>query len=226
MTDKTQPDPSTGTALQTRPIAPELDELARVGQWLAAAEARDPDTNQKGAAAALRMYLARELGLPPLAGLELSVVKGRVVVSARLYQALAYRAGYKVVELADQEPGTSTAVLIERATGEEIGRRTFTMAMAKQGGLIRAGGSWETYPERMLWARASANVVKDYAPGVALGLMLDDEAAEVLGEPAPEPPDDPHEFVEEAEFEDVTAEELGELAHEGEQPDEPTEAAA
>ena len=56
-----------------------LDEIARLGQWLAAAESGDSSPNAQGATAALRLYYAAELGLTPMAAAELSVIKGRSV---------------------------------------------------------------------------------------------------------------------------------------------------
>ena len=66
-----------------------LDDLARLGAWLALSESGASDEKARGAAAALRLYYAAELGLPPLAVAELSVIKGRLFVSAQLMRALA-----------------------------------------------------------------------------------------------------------------------------------------
>ena len=78
----------------------------------------------------------------------------------------------------DDTDDTCTAVLMR--DGVEIGRATFTIEQAKKAGLVRAGSAWTSHPGRMLWARASKNVIVDYAPAVALGLALDDEAVEYL----------------------------------------------
>lgn len=161
--------------------APELDAIARLGQWLAASEAEQPDANQRGAAAALRIYFARELGLSPLAASELSVIRGRLVVSAKLLRARAAQYGYRV-ERASGDENSCTARLIDRSTGEVVGESTFTMEDAKRAGLVRDKSAWKTHPARMLWARASKFVIDDYAPEVSMGLALDDEAAEITGE--------------------------------------------
>ena len=131
-----------------------------------------------------RLYYAAELGLPPLAVAELSVIKGRLFVSAQLMRALAERAGYHVQRVDDSDD-TCTAVLMR--DGVEIGRATFTFEQAKKAGLVRAGSAWTSHPGRMLWARASKNVIVDYAPAVALGLALDDEAVEYTGTIVVEP---------------------------------------
>lgn len=156
----------------------ELDRLARLGQWLALSESGSTDPKALGAAAALRLYYAEQLGLPPLAVAELSVIKGRLFVSAQLLRALAEERGYRI-ERVDANDETCTAVLSK--AGVELGRATFTIENARTAGLIRNGSAWQSHPGRMLWARASKNAIMDFAPAVALGLALDDEAAEYTG---------------------------------------------
>ena len=180
---------------ETRAIAvrdPELDRIARLGQWLAYSEQAQPDAKGVAATAALRLYYAQELGLPPLAAAELSVIRGRLVVSAQLLRALAAREGFRVSRL-DSSDTSCTAVLHDVSTGEVIGEPvTFTLEDAKRAGLVKDGSGWQKYPARMLWARASSLVVKDYAPAVALGLVTEDEAAEISERPAApayEPPE-------------------------------------
>jgi hypothetical protein len=156
----------------------ELDRFARLGVWLAALESGKDDANSKGAAAALRFYYAEQLELPATAVAEITVIKGKLFIGAQLLRALAERAGYKVarLELTDE---TCTAILISKDSGEELGRTTFTIEQAKAAGLIRAGSAWTTHPARMLWARASTYVIRDFAPAVSLGMYSDDEIAEV-----------------------------------------------
>lgn len=170
---------------------PELDLYARLGQWLAASEVESPNELQKGATAALRMYFAEALGLSPLAASELSVIRGNLVVSAKLIRALAAKGGYRVVPVEGGDGKSCTARLLERDSGEAIGERTFTIEMAEARGLVRPNSNWTRIPERMLWARASKNVVDDFAAEVSMGLVLDDEVQEITGEvweePAPEP---------------------------------------
>ena len=218
-------EPATGEAVAVR-IAPELDALARVGKWLAAAEKENPTPDDVAAAAALRLYIARELGLPPLAGLSIGIVKGKIQIPAELYRGLANMSGYRVVRV-EGDDTFCTAALLD-SEGEVIGESTFTIEQARRAGLIRQGGGWTTYPERMLWARASKFVVQDYAPHVALGFITEDEGAEVRGEPAPEPDEDAPEpiVVDEAEWSDVTPDDLGALAHEGADPEQEIEPCA
>jgi hypothetical protein len=158
-----------------------LDELARLGTWLAMSESGDTTPTAKGATAALRLYYATELGLSPMAAAELSMIKGRLYVGAQLLRALAIKHGYRVfrVEINDK---ACTARLV-RHDGQVLGESTFTLEQAKKAGLIRNGSPWETHPSRMLWARASKNVIVDFAPEVALGLALDYELQEIEMQP-------------------------------------------
>lgn len=165
-----------------------LDDLARLGSWLALSESGSDSEKAKGAAAALRLYYAAELGLPPLAAAELSVIKGRLFVSAQLLRALAARAGYQLER--DESTDTSCTATLSK-DGTVVGSATYTLEEAKKAGLIRSGSAWTTHPARMLWARASKNVIVDFAPAVALGLALDDEALEYLGEVVAEQDDVP-----------------------------------
>lgn len=177
-------------AAQTAPLpalhsgGPDMDQIARAGAWLAFAESGEKTAQALGAAAALRHYYADALGLPPFAAGELSMIGGRLVVSAKLLRALAQRAGYDV-RREDSTDEACTAVVWEVASGREVGRATFTMEDARRAGLIRDRSAWKTHPARMLWARASKYALDDYLPGVTLGLLTADEAAEAYGGPEP-----------------------------------------
>jgi hypothetical protein len=159
----------------------DLDQLARIGTWLALSESGSDSEKAKGAAAALRLYYAQTLDLPPLAAAEISVIKGRLFLSAQLLRALAMQNGY-LVERTDSTDESCTATLFRPSTGELIGSATYTMEDARKAGLIRQGSAWQTNPARMLWARASKNVIVDFAPQIALGISLDDELQEITGE--------------------------------------------
>jgi hypothetical protein len=161
---------------------PELGRIAVLGKWLALSESGQDNQQAKGASAALRLYYANKLELPPLAVAELSVIKGRLVVGAKLLRALAARHGYRVLRV-DSDNTSCTAVLVRADTGEEIGRSTFTMADARQAGLVRERSAWMTHPARMLWARSSKFVLDDYAPEITLGLHTPDEVAEIENHP-------------------------------------------
>jgi hypothetical protein len=158
---------------------PELNRIATLGKWLALSESGSDSQQAKGASAALRLYYAEQLELPPLAVSELSVIKGRLVVGAKLLRAMAARRGYQVVRDDGSDDKSCTATLVSTRNGEVIGRSTFTIDDAKRAGLIRDRSAWQTHPARMLWARASKFVLDDYAPEVTLGIYTSDEIAEI-----------------------------------------------
>lgn len=170
---------STAPAVQEQAPAPavrdpQLDYSARLGMWLAAAESNSDDPRTKGMAAALRIEYARLLGLPPHAASEIHVIKGNLSVSAKLCRALARERGVKV-ERADETPESCTAVVRDLATGEELGRTTYTMEQAKRAGVVKDGSNWTKFPDRMLWARASKRALDDHAPWVTVGVLTDDD---------------------------------------------------
>lgn len=159
----------------------DLDMVARLGMWLAAAESNSNDPKAKGMAAALRIAYADRLGLPAHAASEIHLVKGNLTLSAKLCRALAHQHGLRVIKV-DEKADSVTAAVIDQETGAELGRSTYTLAMAKKAGL--SGTNWTNHPDRMLWARASKRCLDDFAPWVTVGVLLDDETQEFAA-PAP-----------------------------------------
>jgi len=190
----------------------ELDRYVRIGQWLAASETDGPAS--AAPTAALRLYFAEQLGLTPMAASELSVIKGRLFMQAKLLRAMAATRGYRVGRTDDSNDVRCTAILYD-TDGDEVGRYTFTLEDAKRAGLIRQGSAWQTHPARMLWARASKYVLDDYAPEVTLGISTFDELADQRQQPAgagPAAEDIPWPEAEEGDWEPVPTEEQQQAA--------------
>jgi len=165
-------------------LAPELDRYVRLGRMLALSESGDRSPDARAAAGALRFYYAEALRLPPMAAAELSVIDGKLVASALLLRALAEERGYRVVRL---QGDSERCVAVLYRGPDELGRSTFTIEQAKQAGLATRT-NWRTYPDRMLWARASSNVIRDYAPAVAVGIITAEEIeVEAIEGDEPEP---------------------------------------
>lgn len=176
-----------GHVLAARMPAPgdlELAQLARLGLWLALSEGQGETERDRGAAAALRLYYVQQLGLPLWSVAELSLIRGKLVVSSNLLRTLAERAGYRVVKDPASDADSCTAILVRASTGEEIGRYTFTMEDAKRANLLRTGSPWHTFPARMLWHRAAKFVLDDYAPSVTLAVLTRDEMWHLRAEEA------------------------------------------
>lgn len=167
----------------------ELDRAARLGMWLAAAESGSKDPKALGMAAALRIAYANSLNLPAHAASEVYVIKGNLTLSAKLLRALAHQHGLRVVRVSETSDSCTAAVI--DAKGNELGRTTFTLAMATQMGIDKPSSTgkpsnWKVVPERMLWARASKRALDDHAPWVTVGVMSYEEAIEAApGEPVP-----------------------------------------
>jgi hypothetical protein len=155
----------------TRP-EPSWREL---GWWLSLSETGVETAQARGGSAALRLYYVDQLGLPLWAAAELSLIRGKMVVSAKLLRAIAKGRGYLVVRAEGSDDESCTAILVQASTGQEIGRSTFTIQDAERAGLLRPGSAWRTFPGRMLWARAAKFVLDDFAPDVSLGFATRDE---------------------------------------------------
>jgi hypothetical protein len=196
-TPHTEPPPA---AAAGEIVAPERDSLPvpppvaaggrveptwrELGHWLGLAEGGDNATPAQQAAGALRLYFLHQMDLPLWAAPELTMLRGKLYMSAALLRYLADRSGYRVVRVESSDE-SCTATIVHKRTGETVGSSTFTLADAKRAGLIRTGSAWQTYPERMLWARASTFAIRDHLPEVGIGLGAEDERFEVLGQVAP-----------------------------------------
>jgi hypothetical protein len=167
-----------GTQLAAIPhTSPELDRVARLGMWLAAVESGSKDPKALGMGAALRIAYAESIGLPAHAASEVHVIKGNLTISAKLCRALGKPHGI-TVEALDASDQACTAVVYEH--GQELGRRTFTLEMARRRGLLdKPGDTWKKIPDRMLWARASKMALDDLAPWVTVGVLSHEQAQEV-----------------------------------------------
>ncbi len=154
-----------------------------LGHWLGLAEGGDNATPAQQAAGALRLYFLHQMDLPLWAAPELTMLRGKLFMSAALLRYLADRSGYRIIRTESSEE-SCTASVVHKRTGETIGSSTFTIQEAKRAGLIRTGSAWQTYPARMLWARASTFAIRDHLPEVGIGLGAEDERFEIIGQPA------------------------------------------
>lgn len=177
-----------GTQLATIPHAStELDRVARLGLWLAAAESGSDDPKAKGMAAALRIAYAESIGLPAHAAAEVHVINGNLSLSAKLCRARANEYGVRV-EAVDASDTACTAVVYEN--GNELGRRTFTIEMAKKRGLADRP-NWKKMPDRMLWARACKMALDDLAAWTTVGVLSHEQAQEIADVQVIDPEDIP-----------------------------------
>lgn len=186
----------------------------------------------------LAMEYGDALGLTAIAAIQgIHVIEGKPSASAQLIGALVRRAGHRLrVELSPD--GTAATATIIRADDPDFPFVcTWTMDRARAAGLLsKAGGTWSTYPQAMLKARAITEVARDACPEVLSGVAYTPEelgaddtptatATWETHEPAPAPPgvdEDTGEIVDAEVVEDTAADEAPESPTLPERPDMPT----
>ena len=68
----------------------------------------------------------------------------------------------------------------DTATGERLQGTKITIAMAKKEGWYQKSGSkWQSMPEQMMMYRAAAWMIRVTAPEVSMGLLTQEEAADI-----------------------------------------------
>lgn len=104
---------------------------------------------------------------------EVAFVHGRPVVSAVLQKKLAARSGYRT-QVMDSTP-TEATVRVINPDGEEVGRCTYTLEMAKALGIFK-GQVWQADPAHMLVKRATTRALEYYGPSELAPLMADPDS--------------------------------------------------
>jgi len=180
------------------PLPAERAELVRYEPWLetsllwqTAKGLAEPTNNAcpdalRGKTGAIfqQLLMGKELGLPPVQALtRLYVVKGKVGISATMMRALVRRAGHRISTL--EKTDERCTLEGERARTAEAERVTWTLEDAERAGLRKdkEGAAWATYPRRMLFARATAELCDSLFPDVLVGFSY---TPEELGAPPAE----------------------------------------
>lgn len=145
----------------------EYERMAlRVATSVALPESLRGDGDAKASArAVMAIALAgRELGIGFMeATRQIDLINGATALRAELKMALARRAGLVVDEVI--ETATSCTIRAHRTDTGESGEGTFTEEDKKQAGLgIKDRSAWKTYPRDMLYARASARLLRRLMP--------------------------------------------------------------
>jgi hypothetical protein len=177
-------------SLALRPDTWEL--ITRVGETLH--KSRLFGTTSPEAAAAI-ILKGSELGLGMAASFELiQVIQGKPTLSPRGALALIMRSGQLTgLRIAEQADGCR--VWMRR--GELEYETGWTLTDARQAGLVKAGGAWETYPRNMCKWRAVGFVADVLFGDLIGGLKRADELGADLDEQGnvvalPEAPEAPH----------------------------------
>lgn len=169
-------------------------DAVALGQTLASSgyfkDARD------AAQAAVKVMAGAELGLPPVTSMSgIHIVEGKPTIGAGLMATLVKKHPNYSYRVVDHTVERCEIAFYEH--GEEIGRSEFTMAEAKNAGLVRDRGPWKAHPKNMLFARALSNGVRWHCPDVLggpvythdeMGLEVNADGEVISPIPPPTPP--------------------------------------
>ncbi len=171
-----------------------IDDLARLSKQVA--ESRYYGDMQSAQQAAVKLMIARELGLGVTAISNMHLVDGKIQLGYQILIALVKRSGkyqMKFIERTEQSVRIEWFERNDDGVLESVGFSKFDMEDAKLADLLKPSRSGKPsnfmkYPIRMLTARAVSDGFSTYAPECAGGaLYTDDEIGEVVTsrEPAP-----------------------------------------
>jgi hypothetical protein len=125
------------------------------------------------AQAVVRIKAGEELGLGPMAsikGVWINDRTGQPELHANVMAALIKRSPKYDFRVSTSD--ASGCVLAWFEGGQAVGQSSFTMVEAKQAGLVRPKGPWETYPKAMCFNRALSQGAKMYAADAFMGLPI------------------------------------------------------
>lgn len=133
------------------------------------------------------MMMGREIGLAPMQAMQnIAVINGRPCIWGDAALALIKASG--LLEYIEELPATKekpfATCKVKRKNEPNEVSRTFSWAQAERAGLTKKGGTWNTYPERMMQMRARAFALRDVFPDVLKGVGILDE---VMDMPSKEP---------------------------------------
>jgi hypothetical protein len=125
----------------------------------------------------LAIEYGKTLGITPMAAIQgINVIQGKPTASAGLISGLVRRAGHKLRITSDSTK--AICEIIRKDDPDFIFITVWDMDRAKAAGLLDKGGSWKTYPEAMMKARAITECARDACPEVLSGVAY---TAEELG---------------------------------------------
>lgn len=157
------------TALALRQgMALSFDEMTRAAKAMAlSGYFKDAaDVSQ----AMVKVMAGAEMGLGPFAAMSnIHIIKGKPVLGANMIATLiknSARYDYRIKRLDDE-----AAIVTFYEGGREVGESAFTMADARQAGLM-SNPTWKNYPRNMLFARAISNGARWYAAGIFGGAAV------------------------------------------------------
>ncbi|BDD81434.1 hypothetical protein TPB0596_11970 [Tsukamurella pulmonis] len=130
---------------------------------------------------AVAIMAGAQWGLDAIASLQnIFVVKGTPSTYARVMKAVVQRAGHRVWTT---EAGPDKVVVCgQRAGSDDVEESVWTIDRARKAGYL-SNRKYETEPENMLYARATAEVCRRVAPDALLGMPYSKEEMDDVAAP-------------------------------------------
>lgn len=160
--------------------AKEMDAAWTIAQRLSQTAFVPASFRGKVAETAAAIIAGAEMGMPLMASLRsIDVIDGTPALRVLAMRAMVIRAGHK---LWVEESSSQRAVVKghRRDDADHVTTSTWDMQKATTAQLVQRA-NWKKYPEAMLIARATADVIRQIAPEVILGLPY---SAEEVGDGA------------------------------------------
>lgn len=160
-----------------------LSEAMQYSEMMAKSQIIPKDYQGKPENVLVAVQWGHEIGLPPLQAMQnIAVINGRPSLWGDAVLALVRGSGK--LEMIDERIENEVAICRVKRKGELEQVRTFSMAEAKQAGLLGKQGPWSQYPNRMLQMRARAFAMRDVFPDVLKGIAVAEEVQDVEAVPS------------------------------------------
>lgn len=184
------PVPALAPLVTTAPLSPlekmreEAEQLAvsyKLAQSLCTTSLVPQHFRNQPEEGAVAIMAGAEWGLGAVAALQnIFVVKGTPSTYARVMKAVVQRAGHRVwtVESSD----TKVVVQAQRNGSDDVEESVWTIDRAKKAGYL-SNRKYETEPQNMLYARATAEVCRRVAPDALLGMPYSKEEMDDVAAP-------------------------------------------
>lgn len=146
-----------------------VQPAADLAKQIAETEFVPKEMRNRPAMIAACILFGAELGLGPMVSLaKIAVVQGKPAPYAELARAMALGAGHEI--WVDEQTNTRCKVSGRRRGSQQIHTVTWTNDDVKKAGI--SNHNYAKYPRQMLYARASAELVRQMAPDVLGGITV------------------------------------------------------
>lgn len=171
---------SLATSKPWAPLAPRtFDEALRVADILAKSDLVPRDYRGKPGNVLVAWQMGAEIGLSLMQSLQnISVINGRPSVWGDALLAIVQ--AHPEFEDIEETDNGSVATCTIRRRGRSPIARSFSMDDARNAGLTKKEGTWQSYPKRMRQMRARAFALRDAFADALRGISVAEEQGDVV----------------------------------------------